>query len=69
VALHEVILAGVDFYRALDRGKFKVPLHEVRVVRVHKGVFRMLFMVVIAPPPPPPPSTSFWLAYKLAALH
>ncbi len=39
MALHEVILAGVDFYRALDRGKFKVPLHEVCVVRVRKGVF------------------------------
>jgi hypothetical protein len=39
VALHEVILASVDFYRALDRGKFEVPLHEVRVVCVHKGVF------------------------------
>ena len=39
MALHEVILASVDFYRALDRGKFEVPLHEVRVVCVHKGVF------------------------------
>ena len=39
MALHEVILAGVNFYRALDRGKFEVPLHEVRVVCVHKGVF------------------------------
>ena len=39
MALHEVILAGVDFNRALDRGEFEVPLHEVRVVRVHKGVF------------------------------
>ena len=39
MSLHEVILAGVDFYWALDRGEFEVPLQEVRVVRVHKGVF------------------------------
>ena len=39
MALHEVVLAGVDFHWALDRGECEVSLHEVRVVRVHKGVF------------------------------
>jgi len=49
VALHEVVLVGVDVHWALDRGEFEVSLHEVVVVCVHKGVFLMLFMVVVAP--------------------
>ncbi len=39
MALHEVVLVGVDFHWALDRGEFEVSLHEVVVVCVHKGVF------------------------------
>ena len=30
MALHEVIVVGVDFYRALDRGEFEVPLSKIR---------------------------------------
>ena len=39
MALHEVVLAGVDFHWAPDRGEFEVSLHEVVVVCVHKGAF------------------------------